>query len=481
MMNQNLNRRRFIKSTAAIVGAVSMSNPWLRAQGANDNIRVAVIGFNGRGKSHIDGFKNLPGVRLVALCDVDGDVLDEGIANHSPAGTKLKAYKDYRRLLEDDEIDLVSIATPNHTHALISIAAIQSGKDVYIEKPVSHNVWEGRQIVNAARKYDKIVQVGTQSRSNPGMIEAVNFIQNGGLGKIKVVRGLCYKRRKSIGKVSGAQQPPPNLDYDLWVGPAPMKPLMRGSLHYDWHWVRDTGNGDLGNQGIHQMDIARWILNEDRLSPEVLSIGGRFGYDDDGDTANTQIIYHNYKEAPLVFEVRGLGKWANQDARPKYRGVDIGVVVDCEHGYMVIPNYYSATVYDHSGRELQKFDGRANHFENCIKAVRSRKKEDLNADILEGHLSSALCHTGNTSYYLGQNSSSGEIMEQLEDEGSGSGAFGRMLEHLEVNEIDLRKTPITLGKSLRMNTRTERFKRDDEANAMLTRDYRAPFIVPEIR
>jgi len=479
-MNQTVNRRGFLKSSAAAGAAFAMVNPIDKVLGANDEIRVGVVGFRSRGKSHIDGFSNLPGVRLVALCDVDLDVLEKGVERYSKPGQKLKAYSDYRRLLEDKEIDVVSIATPNHTHSLISVEAILAGKDVYVEKPVSHNVWEGQQIVNAARKYNKIVQTGTQCRSNPGMQEAVRYLQQGKLGKIRVARGLCYKRRKSIGKVDGPQPVPKNIDFDIWTGPAPLKPLMRERLHYDWHWVRDTGNGDLGNQGIHQMDIARWVLGEDNLSPEVFSIGGRLGYIDDGDTANTQIVFHNYEKAPLIFEVRGLGSYAQNNQRPNYRGVEVGLVVDCENGYMVIPSYSTATAYEHNGKEIRKFSGGGDHFANFISAVRSRKREDLNADIWEGHVSSALCHTGNISYYLGGNASPGQVLEEIKGDALAAESIGRMLEHIQVNDVDLNATPVTFGKHLKMDATRTAFLGNDRANEMLTRVYRKPFVVPAI-
>jgi hypothetical protein len=300
------------------------------------------------------------------------------------------------------------------------------------------------------------------------------------LGKIRVARGLCYKRRKSIGKVDGPQPVPKNIDFDIWTGPAPLKPLMRERLHYDWHWVRDTGNGDLGNQGIHQMDIARWVLGEDNLSPEVFSIGGRLGYIDDGDTANTQIVFHNYEKAPLIFEVRGLGSYAQNNQRPNYRGVEVGLVVDCENGYMVIPSYSTATAYEHNGKEIRKFSGGGDHFANFISAVRSRKREDLNADIWEGHVSSALCHTGNISYYLGGNASPGQVLEEIKGDALAAESIGRMLEHIQVNDVDLNATPVTFGKHLKMDATRTAFLGNDRANEMLTRVYRKPFVVPAI-
>jgi predicted dehydrogenase len=479
-MSKSLNRRTFLKSGAVATAAISLpARIWSQVPGANGDIRHAVIGFNGQGKSHIEGLRKVKGVRVVALCDVDMAVLGREATKFQERNDPVKTFQDIRKMLEDKEIDTVSIATPNHWHSLAAIWAIQAGKDVYVEKPVSHNVWEGHQLVRAARKHNKIVQTGTQCRSNPGMQEAVKFLQEGGLGKIKLVRGLCYKRRPSIGKVTAPQQPPSTVDYDLWCGPAPKEPLMRSKLHYDWHWVWPTGNGDLGNQGIHQMDISRWILNQDALSPAVWSVGGRLGYEDDGTTPNTQIIYHDYPGAPLIFEVRGLPTQDGDNKMDNLKGASVGVVVDCEHGYMVIPSYHTATAFDHNGNPVKKFEGQASHHENFIKAVRSRKKEDLNADVWEGHLSSALCHTGNISYRLGAQKSPDAIREKIKGDSFAEESFARMAEHLAANKVDLNITKATLGEPLRMDPKAEKFTNNKEANKMLTRDYRKGFEVPE--
>jgi predicted dehydrogenase len=485
--NTSVDRRSFLKSAAVGSAALAFSaRSWSAVNGANDDIRVAVVGFRSRGMSHVNGFKNLKGVRIAALCDVDQDVLEKGVQDFAKDGQQVTGYTDVRKLMEDKNIDVIATATPNHWHALITIWACQAGKDVYVEKPVSHNVLEGRRMVQAARKYGRIVQTGTQSRSNPGLIEAIQYLHDGELGKIKLARGLCYKPRQSIGNVAGGFKPAPrNVDYDLWTGPAPLKPLNRENLHYDWHWVSDTGNGDLGNQGIHQMDIARWALQVNELSPRVVSIGGRVGYTDDGNTPNTQVIYHLYDEAPLIFEVRGLPKdkasqkkWGG-NTMPDYRGAKIGVVVDCENGSMVIPSYNSAIVYDNDGKEVKRFNGGADHFANFIKGVRSRRSCDLNADILEGHLSSALCHTGNISHHTGVHGSLDEIQEIANQNPFVAEAFDRMRSHLEANEVDLSKTPLTMGQFLEMDPQTERFTNSIEANRLLTREYRAPFVVPD--
>jgi predicted dehydrogenase len=474
-----MNRRKFIYGTATGVTAALSAKSWSQVARANSDIRVAVVGFNGRGGDHIKGFRSLKGARLAALCDADQKVLGNEINKEGNA--TITPYTDIRRLLENKDIDVVSIATPNHWHALASIWAIQAGKDVYVEKPVSHNVWEGRKIVEAARKYGKIVQTGTQSRSQPATQEAMKYIREGHLGKVQVVRGLCYKRRASIGKVDGPQQIPSHINYDLWCGPAPIEPLMRKNLHYDWHWVWSTGCGDLGNQGIHQMDIARWAHGSNELSPAVFSIGGRLGYDDDGETPNTQIVYHAYEKVPLIFEVRGLPR-STEDQRTmdNFMKASVGNVVHCEGGNVLFTgSYATVTVVDKDGAEIKKFQGGEDHYANFIKAVQTRKHTDLNADILEGHLSSALCHTGNISYRLGAKRSPDEIKDEIKRNEVAMEALDRMLEHLAKNGVDLKKTPLTMGEFLRMDPKKETFIRNRAANELLTRNYRAPYVVPE--
>jgi predicted dehydrogenase len=453
---------------------------WAQAAGANSDIRAAVVGFGGRGGSHISAFSKMPGVRLVALCDCDQKILDAAAKKQADQGKPVKAYRDYRQLLEDKEVDVIGIATPNHWHSLNVVWACQAGKDVYVEKPISHNVWEGRQAVEAARKYGRIVQAGTQSRSSrTGIAAAVEWVKAGNLGKIKVSRALCYKRRASIGKVDGPQPIPPEVDYDLWCGPAEKLPLMRKRLHYDWHWVWNTGNGDLGNQGIHEMDVARWFLGAMELSPRVLSVGGRLGYVDDGETPNTMVILHDYPGAPLIFEVRGLPSSKTVQDMDKYKGAGIGIVIECEGGHVTVPSYTSAAAYDKEGRQIQKWSGEEDHFANFIKAVRSRKPAELHAEILEGHLSSALCHTGNISYRLGAKRPPGEIKEAIRADQGLAEAFDRMTEHLAANGVDLAVEQAALGVPLKMDPKTERFVGNDAASALLTRKYRPSFVVPE--
>ena len=258
-----------------------------------------------------------------------------------------------------------------------------------------------------------------------------------------------------------------------------MDPIRRKKFHYDWHWIWNYGCGDLGNQGIHQMDIARWFLGVNELSPRVLSVGGRLGYVDDGETANTQMIYHDYARAPLIFEVRGLPAKTGEKKMDSYKGAGVGVIIECENGYVVVPDYHKATVFDKEGQQIKQFTGGEDHYANFIKAVHSRKTSDLNADILEGHLSSGLCHTGNISYRLGAQKSPDEIREAIQGDKGASETFGRMAEHLAANGVDITKDKVTLGVPLKMDPKTEKFIGNAQANTMLTREYRAPFIVPK--
>ncbi len=467
-------RRDFIKASAALAAAV----PFSRARGANDDIRAAVVGIRSQGANHINWFRNIPGVRVVAIADADKSFLDREQKNFKQRNEKVDTYVDFRKLLEDESIDAVITATPNHWHALVTIRACQAGKDVYVEKPVSHNIREGRRMVEAARKYNRIVQSGTQRRSDAGLLEAIEYVRQGNLGRIVLVRGIVYVGRGSIGKVDGPQAVPASVDYNLWTGPAPMEPLMRRNLHYDWHWVWPTGNGDLGNNGIHFMDICRWVLGKDSPAPRVMSMGGRFGYIDDGETANTQLVLLEYKPAPIIFEVRGLPRAKGDSAMDAYRGVRAGTVIHCEHGYVA-----GGWAYDNDGKKIKQFKvtGGSGHHANFIKAVRSRKTSDLNADILEGHLSSALCHMGNVSYRLGKETSRAEVMEAIKGNSEMEESFERMQEHLLVNTVDVKATPRILGPWLSMDPQSETFVGDfaEKANKLVSREYRPPFVVPE--
>lgn len=449
----------------------------------NSQIRVATIGLNGRGRSHLDGFRN----NLVAICDCDRSVLGRtGEDFERRAGRKLDQVVDYRELLDRKDIDAVSIATPNHTHALLSIAAAQAGKHVYCEKPVSQCLWEGRQIVSAARKYNRLIQCGTQSRSSRCNQEAVEYVRGGKLGKIQYAVGTCFKPRPSIGKLDRPLQISKELDYDLWCGPAAKVDVYRPHLHYDWHWDFNTGCGDIGNQGLHQMDVARWYLGEKKLAPRVISVGGRLGYTDAGNTPNSQTVLLDYAAAPLIFETRGLPKskaaqrrWA--DSMDSYQGSQIGVIVQCEDGYISSSaSYKTVEVFNPAGEQIKQFRGGGDHFANFLNAVESGRREDLNAEVEEGHISSALCHMANISHLLGEARSASEIQQAVSDSPLFAESVERLLVHLRANEIDVDSASVTLGPRLDFDPNREQFTNNGAANHLVRREDRQPFVVPEI-
>ena len=334
-----MTRRDFISksflTTAGVSMATALSSCSLsKIKDLNDEIHVGVVGFHRKGAQHIDIFHNLPGVRVVALCDVDQEVLDREVQKFKDRNERIDTYGDVRKMLDDKNIDVVVISTPDHWHSLIGIWACQAGKDVYVEKAVSHNIWEGRKLVEAARKYKRIVQTGTQNRSDVGFRQAVAFIKEGNLGKILCGHGLWFKRRDSIGKVKGPQKIPPQINYNLWTGPASLMPLMRKKLHYDWHWNWEIGCGEMGNLGVHQIDDCRFAMGIKSLPKRVMSLGGRFGYDDDGETPNTHLAFFDYEPAPLIIEMRNLPARTGVNAMDHLRGVRMGNIIQCEHGYV---------------------------------------------------------------------------------------------------------------------------------------------------
>jgi hypothetical protein len=475
-------RRQFLEDSmlaaAAAVSANSASSLFAAdeqdAEGPNEKLGVAVVGCGGRGSDHLKDFSSRKGTEVLYVVDVD-----ENIANARARmvadrqGRQPKIVTDMREAFDDKSVDVVTTATPNHWHALVSIWAMQAGKDVYVEKPVSHNVSEGRRIVETARKYNRICQTGTQSRSNKGMQDAMKFLHEEKLGKLIISRGLCYKRRPSIGAL-GNYPVPEGIHYDLWLGPAPLAPLTRKRFHYDWHMQTPYGNGDLGNQGIHQMDLCRWGLGVDRLSDWVISYGGRLGYEDAGDAANTQMIIHGYGDRALVFEVRGLPTEA-------YKGTNVGCIYECADGYVVMTSYSAGAAFNKQGEKIQEFSGGGDHYGNFISAVRSRNHKQLNADILEGHLSSALCHLGNISYRLGEQVSMDEGKERLKNLSTPehlAESYERFTQHLTDNKLDLSKTKLSWGAKLTVDPANEKFADNADADKLLTRDYRAPFVVP---
>jgi len=394
-----------------------------------------------------------------------------------------KTVQDVRRALEDKDLDAISIATPNHWHSLMTIWACQAGKDVYVEKPLSHNVHEGRIAVETARKYKRIVQHGTQSRSGDTGLVIQELCKQGVYGKLLVSRALCYKRRPSIG-FKEPKEPPSEVDFDIWLGPAPKQPYHENLVHYNWHWFWDFGNGDIGNQGVHEMDKARWGIPGGILPKSVISVGGRLGYTDQGQTANTQIAVLDYGETLLIFEVRGLPSAAESKDMDRYYGDNVGNTYHFEKGVVSGNRFYP--IGSQEGQPLPKMESkrRGDHFGNFIAAMRSRKIEELNADVLEAHLSCVAIHLANVSYRLGEEVDFKPRTKAFGDNKWGYEALERMEEHLVKNELKLEETKLRAGKFLKFDPTTEKFAGNDpeleaKANALLTRKYREPFVVPD--
>jgi len=487
----SMNRRDFVE-TALAAAAVSLANipistareevTQARKVGANEKIRVAVIGVNGQGGSHLGEWLKNPDVDLVAVCDCDPAAYQKHVSKFKDLKHKPRYEKDVRKLLEDKNIDAVSIATPNHWHALMAVWAMQAGKDVYVEKPCSHNVREGRVMTEWARKLGRMCQMGVQSRSMTGMRETLDFIKSGKIGKVSVARAICYRRRDSIGMVDTEAPIPAGLDFDLWAGPSEKVIPKRKRLHYDWHWVFETGNGDLGNQNPHELDKARWALGKQELPKQVISLGGRLGYTDNGNVANCQVSIFKWDDAMIISDVRGL-----PIKTPITFGLKGGPLNGASNiwfgteGYVVGPNYTSGVAFDYKGNELGKWSGGQyqQHFANFVKAIRSRNYKDLHLDIEDGHLSSALAHLGNVSYRMGKVAPSGTRPSEFSNDKHVTQTLESFEGYLKESGIDFNATKFYLGKTLNLDPKTE-LSTDADANLLFTRKYRKGFELPEV-
>jgi predicted dehydrogenase len=433
-------RRNFFYSAGAALTAAQAT----RVLGANDRIQVAIIGLGGRGQAHLRAYATLPECNIAALCDVNQAALERSIAAAEKAtGQKPKGYADMKEVFADKSVDAVSMPLPNHWHALSTIWACQAGKDVYVEKPACHNLFEGLKMIEAARKYKRIVQVGSQGRSAIHKQKAARLLEQGVIGKIYMARGVCFNRRRSIGHMADAPTPP-GLDWDKFLGPAPMRPYNELRFKYNWHWFWDTGNGDIGNQGVHQMDIARWGLGEPGLPKAVVATGGKYIYHDDQETPNTIIATYDYGDAEIVFEVRGLVTGSEGGLTNRTDSYTIGNLFYGSDGWMALGGNSFQVYKGDKGEKVmdEKAEGEttgdgntAPHLVNFFKAMRSRDPKDLNADVEVGVASACLVHLANISYRL--------------------------------------------GKKFAFDPKSLTFPGEVQANSMLTRVYRAPYIVPE--
>ena len=458
-MQKNYPRREFIKKSAMAGAGIGITAMGLSAKsyaaipGANERLNLAVIGIHGQGQTHINSWCNLKtsrNVRIKTLCDTDEQWFDARAKTVSDkTGEKPLTEWDMRKVFDDKEIDAVSFATPNHWHALGTIWACQAGKHVYTEKPASHDIWEGRKMIEAARKYNRRVQVGFQNRSFANVMEAMKFLHDGGIGDVFMARGLCIKPRDSFG-IAKDSAPPATLHYDRWLGPATYRPYNEKKGHYNWHWFWDTGNGDTGNQGPHQFDIARWGLNKNEHPVSIYSHGGIYGIDPKEcaqETPNTQTSIFKYEDGKMLeFETRG--RYSNAESSLDIR---IGNMFYGTEGYLELngttwkafrrreekPFAGSKTTDIQKTVDPRTPPGGTEHYVNFIDAIRSGNNDGLHCDINEGFFSSALPVLANISYRL----------------------------NLELKFMGGTKD-------------NEKFVNDTEADAMLTRVYRPPYVVP---
>lgn len=474
--SKGLTRRDFIARATAATAASWPMLASARVIGANDEIRVAIVGCGGRGGAHISGFGKQERVRIAAVCDPDRVRLKAAADSiETKFGYRPEEVVDVRRLMEKKEIDAFSVATMQYWHSLPTIWACETGRDVYVEKPLAHFIWEGRQMVNAARKHNRLVQVGTQARSRETDRQAVEFIRSGQLGKIKYIVCCANKPRKSIGRRTEPLPIPDTVDYDLWCGPARKEAIYRDRLQYDCSFIWNTGDGESCNQGVHELDVARWVLGETGMPRRMMSIGGRFVFDDVGEVPNTQIAYYEYG-VPVIYEVHNLLASKAAKEPPDYRGVRTETFVQCEGGHVLM---HAGRAIDNDGNEIKKFTMGERHFENFIEAMRAGKREMLNADVLEGHISTSICHAGNISYRLGRKAGADEMRAQIGDLPLFQETLGRYLAHLEAHGIKADES--ILGPWLEWDSEKERFKDNAKADALVRGVYRQPFDVPEVR
>lgn len=451
--------------------------------GANERIRMGSVGLGGRGAGSASWFSGIDGVEIGYVCDADQKVVDK----FSKAYKNAKAATDLRKVMDDKDIDGVIVSTCNHWHVLASLWACQAGKDVYVEKPVSHNIWEGRKLVEASRKYNRIVQGGTQQRSDKLQSDIKAFLDTDKLGKIKYVRCNRYGMRGSIGKRETPLTPPESVDYNLWLGPAKDEPIYREKFHYDWHWDWNAGNGELGNWGPHLLDDLRNVVFRDKvkLPKKVIAGGGRLAWNDAGNTPNTHFIYMDTGEIPVIIDVHNLPRKKGMRADDIYARRKTGafLIIECENGYYA-GGRGGGAAFGADGKRIETFkgDGGGGHAKNFIGAMRSRKREDQNAEIEQIHLSSAWCHLGNISYRLGQAYSRDQAEAAVKDFQPWNDVIADFHEHLIANEIDASKEKISLGAMLEIDPDKETFIGESatpEALALLRREYREGFVVPE--
>lgn len=476
-----VSRRNFIKRTALFSVAVPFFVPE-SVFGAGEEIRIGIVGMGVRGRgTHLPAFSGLKNVKVVAVVDPDKTRTAASVKWAADKGLthKIDQYEDMRAMYDRKDIQAVSVATMNYWHGLATIWACEAGKDVFCEKPLSHFLWEGRQMVNAARKYDRVVQHGTQQMACKSIHEMKAWIEAGNLGKIKNITMYCNKPRNPIGNRKEPLPLPPDFNYDLWCGPAQDGPLYRDRLQYDCSFTWNMGDAESLNQGVHQAAIARFMLDIEDMPRRVISFGGRFLFNDVGDVPNTQMIYYDYPgKPPILYEVHNLRAGKDSKAAGNYKGSGTGLSVECEGGYVLIEHGPNSRACDKDGKILQTWKTVDPIFQNFIDVVRSRRKEELFADVLSGHYSTRMGHAANISYRLGEKASVSAQKKAIEDYPYLVEMHDRYLKHIAAHDIDPDET--ILGPWLECDTEKERVGNSEAAAKLVRGTYRAPYVVREI-
>lgn len=474
MKKRAITRRNFVKGAVAASTVYSLMPS--SVLGANDRVNVGVIGVGGKGSGHVKGFGRIDNVEVVAVSDPDLTHMD--IEGYSGA-----KHQDLRRLLEMKGIDAVVIATPDHWHCLAAIMACQAGKHVYVEKPVSHNIWEGRQMVNAARKYNRIVQAGTQHRSCPAVQECARDVQAGKYGKVLWVHTSKLGSRKPIGKVNAPMNVPEHIDYNLWTGPAPLLPVMRTEFHYDWHWQWPWGTGETGNWGVHYIDDVRHILGWDDVPTSVQAAGNRW-WDDDGQTPNMHMCLMEHGDVKVVIDIRNMADPAGRgrDSGAVYLGSRSGNHIMCEKGYIKIARGGGKS-YDHDGNMIKQYKGTGGdgHDANFIDAIRQGSNKGLSCEVEVGHQSTVMCHLANVSWQVGRDASPDEVRENMKCHEDAANTVESVIAQLNGNKVDLKAKPFVMGPKLAYDTKAEKFTGTGamRANKRLRKEYRRPFVITD--
>lgn len=490
LISHSTSRRRFIK----IIGSTALAYPLFGQQiiGANSRLRFALIGCGNRGKELVRHFLQITDLELAAVCDADLVRMDETLAmidKHLTDGgswaatvdpRKVDKIQDYRKLYERTDIDIVVIATPNYWHALQAAEAMAADMHVYVEKPVNFTLWEGLQLEAAEKRYGKVIAAGYQNRSDKGPQAGIQFVQEGNLGKIRKVRSLCYRNRASIGKIAQPLRPPATIDYNLWLGPAQDKPIYRPKFHYDWHWDFNTGNGDVGNQGVHEIDMVCWLLGEPQLPSKVQSIGNRFAWDDAGNTPNLQTVWYQQGDVEVILETNDITLAPDRNVSPHRIGTRVGIIAECEKGILKGGRGGMVAV-EHDGRTpIQKFpgDGGGTHQQNFIDAVRTNDASILTSRIATAHRSASLAHLGNISYRCGSEVSIPELKNRIGENTDVHQIIANQKEQLAAWGITNPK--YRWGKTIEINPASEIVTTDGVGTEMTGPYYRKNFEWPKM-